>query len=75
MNNLAIVLDCQEKYEEAEQMHRQTLELRKKVLGNEHPDTLVSMNNLTSTLQQQGKCEEAEQMHRQTSELDPLPEE
>lgn len=32
-------------YEEAEQMHRQTLNLKEKVLGEEHPSTLASMNN------------------------------
>ena len=32
------------KYAEAEGMHRQTLELKEKVLGQEHPSTLGSMN-------------------------------
>ena len=50
-------------------MHRQTLELREKVLGQEHPDTLTSMNNLAMVLSSQGKYEEAEEMHRQTLEL------
>jgi hypothetical protein len=27
-------------------MHQRVLQLRKKVLGPEHPDTLASMNNL-----------------------------
>jgi hypothetical protein len=42
MNNLALVLGKQGKYEEAEAMHRQTLELREKVPGEEHPDTDMS---------------------------------
>ena len=46
MNNLALVLSDQGKYEEAEEMHRQTLGLSETVLGKEHPDTLTSMNNL-----------------------------
>ncbi|KAK5263049.1 hypothetical protein LTR96_011516, partial [Exophiala xenobiotica] len=62
MNNLAIVLQRQGMYEEAEQMQRQTLDLRKKVLGEEHPSTLASMNNLVEVLRQQGKYEEAEQI-------------
>jgi Flp pilus assembly protein TadD len=33
MSNLALVLDDRGKYEEAEQIHRQALELRAKVLG------------------------------------------
>ncbi|KAK4222939.1 hypothetical protein QBC38DRAFT_488760, partial [Podospora fimiseda] len=50
MNHLALVLGSQEKYEEAEQMHRQALQLREKVLGKEHSDTLI------------GKYKGAEQM-------------
>ncbi|KAK1990627.1 hypothetical protein LX36DRAFT_647585 [Colletotrichum falcatum] len=57
------------KYSEAEQMHRQTLELKEKVLGPENPYTLDSMNNLALVLDSQGKYDEAEQMHRQTLEL------
>jgi hypothetical protein len=56
----------QDKYDEAEQMYRQTLELKQKVLGQEHPSTLNSMNGLASVLRNQGKYDEAEQMHRQT---------
>ena len=35
---------------EAEALYRKTLELRSKVLGAEHPDTLISMNNLAILL-------------------------
>ena len=45
-------------------MHRQTLELREKVLGLEHPSTLDSMNNLALVLDSQGKYEEAETIRR-----------
>jgi hypothetical protein len=69
MNNLDFALSGQGKYVAAEQMHRQTLELRKEVLGLEHPDTLTSMGNLGRALSGQGKYVEAEQMHRQTLEL------
>ena len=51
------------KYIDAERMYRQTLELREKALGAEHPDTLTSMNNLAIVLDMQGKYEEAERMH------------
>ena len=40
--------------------------MRKKVLSDEHPDTLSSMHNLAGVLYGQGKYEEAETMHRQT---------
>lgn len=50
-------------------MHRQVLELRKKVLGREHSSIFISMNNLASVLGSQGKYLEAEQMRRQVLEL------
>jgi hypothetical protein len=43
------------RYVEAEQMHRQELELRQKVLGPKHPFVLVSLNNLSMALNGQGK--------------------
>ena len=46
MNNLATVLTRQGKYEQVEEIFRQTLELEEAVLGKEHPPTLTSMNNL-----------------------------
>ncbi|KAJ9663362.1 hypothetical protein H2198_000879 [Neophaeococcomyces mojaviensis] len=69
MNDLALVLSNQGKYEQAEEMHGQTLEVQKKVLGHEHPDTLTSMNNLALVLSRQGKYEQAEEMHGQTLEV------
>ena len=38
------------------------METRKRVLGEEHPDTLVSMNNLVSTYWSQGRWKEAEML-------------
>ncbi len=52
--NIAVGYFILGKYKEAEQMDRQTLELREKVLGREHPNTLNSMNNLASILNNQG---------------------
>jgi hypothetical protein len=48
------------KYREAGLMHQQTLDLKQKALGEEHPSTLDSMNNLANVLRQQGQYEEAE---------------
>ena len=38
MNNLTVLLKGQGKYEAAEEMHRQALELSEKVLGPGHTD-------------------------------------
>ncbi|KAJ9652261.1 hypothetical protein H2198_008471 [Neophaeococcomyces mojaviensis] len=69
MSNLATVLSEQGKYEQAEEMHRQTLNLSLTVLGLEHTNTLMSMNNLATVLRKQGKYEQAEGILRQTLEL------
>jgi tetratricopeptide (TPR) repeat protein len=64
----------QGKYSEAEDMYQQTLELRERVLGKEHPDTLTSMDNLALLLIRQGKYGEAEEIHRRTLEIRERPE-
>lgn len=64
MNNLALVLRDQGKYEKAGEMHRQELRLCETVLSKEHPFTLMSMNNLALVLRYQGKDEQVEEMHR-----------
>jgi Flp pilus assembly protein TadD len=43
MNNLAFVLRDQGKHEQAEEIHRQTLEPKETALGKEHPSTLMSI--------------------------------
>jgi tetratricopeptide (TPR) repeat protein len=55
-------LESQGKYNEAEPIYRETLALREKVYGKEHPDTFGSMNNLARLLESQGKYDEAQQL-------------
>jgi hypothetical protein len=55
MNNLAGVLRDQGKYNEAEQMRREVVEGQERVLGKEHPYTLMSMNNLALVLSGSGE--------------------
>ena len=50
----AIYLDKCGLYGKAANMHKQTWEQRKAVLGEEHPSTLTSMNNLAFTWK--GQC-------------------
>src|SRR4051794_31196599 len=51
-------------YGVAEQVDRQALGIREKVLGLEHPSTLPSVSILALLMQFQGKYEEAERMNR-----------
>ena len=43
MNNLANVYLAEGKYPQAEALYRETMEIQRRVLGPEHPDTLDSM--------------------------------
>ena len=52
-------------YMDAEPMYRMALEIRKRVLGAYHPDTISSMGNLAACLRFNGKPGEAEPMYRQ----------
>ena len=50
MGNLAYDLERQGKHQEAEDLLRQTLAARQRVLGNGHPDTLKAMDGLAAFL-------------------------
>lgn len=43
----------------------QVLEIRKRVLGEEHPDTLENMDNLTSIFRDLGRLQEAKTLEVQ----------
>lgn len=53
------MLGSQGKYEEAESMNRQTLARREKVLGADHPDTLMSVYCLAHLLANQHRYDES----------------
>jgi hypothetical protein len=50
-------------------MSRRALCGREKVLGPEHPDTLLSVSNLARLLRVQGKYEAAEEMDRRVLDV------
>ena len=52
------------RYSEAESHLLEVTEIRQRVLGVEHPDTLTSVSNLASVLGRQGKYETAEEMNQ-----------
>jgi tetratricopeptide (TPR) repeat protein len=58
-------LDQRARYAEAEPLLRQALAIRRKVLGEQHPDTATSLDNLAGNLYYQGKYPEAETLYRQ----------
>ena len=67
--HMANALTAQGKWQEAEEMLTEVLEVRTRALGEEHQDTLHSKNNLAVVLQDQGKWQEAEEMNREVLEV------
>jgi tetratricopeptide (TPR) repeat protein len=50
--------------DEAEPLIREALAARRRVSGEEHPETLIALSNLGLLLEKQGKLAEAEQLDR-----------
>jgi predicted RNase H-like HicB family nuclease len=55
----------QGRYEDAEPLYLQALELRKRLLGDNHPAVATSLNNLALLYNSQGKYAEAEALSQQ----------
>lgn len=55
-------------YNKAIDFAQKSVDVRKRLLGADHPSTLTSMNNLASTYGEQGRWEEAEKLHMQVME-------
>jgi NAD-dependent oxidoreductase involved in siderophore biosynthesis len=59
------MLGAQRRYAEAEQLSRQVLADRHRVLGDDHPDTLTSRAVMARLAARQGRRAEAEALYRQ----------
>jgi len=69
MNNIAFTLEKEGRYAEAESVYRDALQVQRRVLGPQHPDTLLTMDNLNNTLAEQGRYAEAERLCRETLDI------
>jgi hypothetical protein len=56
-------------YGEAEPLYKEALHLSEKVLGKEHPQTLMSLNNLAGLYYSQGRYGEAEPLYKEALHL------
>ena len=68
MIELAIFYEGLERYNAAESLFVEALTNQKKVLGDEHPETLCSGHALAQVLRVKGGFAEAEALLRQTAE-------
>ncbi|KAK5710085.1 hypothetical protein LTR17_019198 [Elasticomyces elasticus] len=65
MADLALTYRNQGRWEEAEELNVQVVEMSKQALGEDHPNTLTSMANLVLTYLNQGRWKEAEELNVQ----------
>ncbi|MDI1492405.1 MAG: hypothetical protein OHK93_003619 [Ramalina farinacea] len=69
MANLASTYRNQGRWKEAEELEVRVMETRKRVLGEEHPDTLTSMANLAFTIKSQGRNDHAIELMKRCVKL------
>jgi hypothetical protein len=69
MDDLASILQAENRFSEAEALRRETLADEQKILGPEHPWTLFTMSELANTLSEEGKYTEADKLLRETLEI------
>ena len=65
MHNLSNSYNAVGRFEDALTMREKTLELRKKVLGSEHEDTIISMGSLAYSYGKNGHWKTAETQYRE----------
>jgi len=69
LNNLALLYKSQGRYDQAEPLYLQALELRKRLLGEDHPSVATSLNNLALLYYSQGRYDQAEPLFLQALEI------
>ncbi|NEQ39182.1 MAG: tetratricopeptide repeat protein [Okeania sp. SIO3I5] len=69
LNSLAILYSKQGRYTEAEPLFLEALEMKKRLLGKEHPDVANSLNDLATLYYFQGRYTEAEPLFLEALEM------
>jgi tetratricopeptide (TPR) repeat protein len=69
LTNLALLYYSQGRYDQAEPLYLQALELSKRLLGEDHPHVATSLNNLAALYYSQGRYDQAEPLYLQALEL------
>lgn len=62
MNNIAVALSSSGDHAKALKIHQKVLDIRERVLGDQHPETLASINNLANTMAAEGQFQEAQKL-------------
>lgn len=69
LNNLAKSYASVGRYEEAEPLFREALEIARNTIGTEHADYAIGLSNLADLLRATGRVEEAEPLYREALEI------
>jgi tetratricopeptide (TPR) repeat protein len=69
LNNLAGIYREKGRYSEAEPLYQQALQIRKRLLGENHPSFATSLNNLAGLYKSTGQYTKAELLYQQALEL------
>ncbi|QPJ65763.1 MAG: tetratricopeptide repeat protein [Candidatus Nitrohelix vancouverensis] len=69
LNQAACYFHAFGSYAPTEPLFKESLEIRKKVLGYEHPNTASSLNNLAGLYESQGRYSEAEPLYKKSLEV------
>ena len=69
MDTMAITYYSLGLYTRAQPLIERAIEIQRRVLGPEHPDTLHSMNNLANDFLSEGRNADAEKLYRQTLDI------
>ena len=69
LRTFALIYHHTGRLKEAEELGRQVIETRKQILGDEHPDTLMSMNDLVWMYWSQGRFKEGEELGTQVVKI------
>jgi tetratricopeptide (TPR) repeat protein len=68
-NNLGLLLKTEKRYDGATNHYKQALNIRSRTLGENHPDTIVTMHNIAEMHLARGETEEAAAIQKEIIEL------
>lgn len=68
INNLGLLYESQQRYDDAESLYQNVLEARTRLLGRKHRDTLKSLNNLAILYRKTKRYDEAEPLFKEVLE-------
>ena len=69
LNGLAFLYYSQGRYNDAEPLYLQSLDIWKRQLGDDHPDVATSLNNLAGLYESQGRYNDAEPLYLQSLDI------